>query len=189
VVLCETNVLSLISQRLDNYYQIQTKFYNVTTVNFSNSNFKTKHFVARGLRGPRAGRESVRADDSRFPRSPPAVTCARSAVGSAPCAAACRCRLPPRARNRLGLVPTPDGAARGGPGAQQCTGVARPEASPTTLFPRPRPAADPLEGSSAFSPHRGIWTGRAGSRGRGSRGGGWQVGPGSLGKHVSPCAR
>jgi len=45
---------------------------------------------ARGLRGPRAGRESVRADDSRFPRSPPPVTCARSAVGSAPCAAGCR---------------------------------------------------------------------------------------------------
>jgi hypothetical protein len=34
VVLCETNVLSLISQRLDNYYQIQTKRYSVTTVNF-----------------------------------------------------------------------------------------------------------------------------------------------------------
>ena len=28
VVLCETNVLSLISQRLDNYYQIQTKRYS-----------------------------------------------------------------------------------------------------------------------------------------------------------------
>jgi hypothetical protein len=28
VVLYETNVLSLISQRLDNYYQIQTKYYS-----------------------------------------------------------------------------------------------------------------------------------------------------------------
>ena len=33
VVLCETNVLSLISQRLDNYYQIQTN----ATVRYSNS--------------------------------------------------------------------------------------------------------------------------------------------------------
>jgi hypothetical protein len=34
VILCETNVVSLISQRLDNYYQIQTKWYSVATVNF-----------------------------------------------------------------------------------------------------------------------------------------------------------
>jgi hypothetical protein len=32
VVLCETNVLSLISQRLDNYYQIQTKCYSDATI-------------------------------------------------------------------------------------------------------------------------------------------------------------
>ena len=29
VILCKMNVLSLISQRLDNYYQIQTKYYSV----------------------------------------------------------------------------------------------------------------------------------------------------------------
>ena len=36
VVLCETNILSLISQRLDNYYQIQTKYYSDATVHFAN---------------------------------------------------------------------------------------------------------------------------------------------------------
>jgi hypothetical protein len=35
VVLCKTNVLSLISQRLDNYYQIQTKYYGITAVNLT----------------------------------------------------------------------------------------------------------------------------------------------------------
>ena len=30
IVLCETNVLSLISQRLDNYYQIEIKRYSAT---------------------------------------------------------------------------------------------------------------------------------------------------------------
>jgi hypothetical protein len=35
VVLCGTNVLSLISQRLDNYYQIQTKCYSIATVNLA----------------------------------------------------------------------------------------------------------------------------------------------------------
>ena len=35
VVLCETNVLSLISQRLDNYYQIQTKRYSVQQYRYS----------------------------------------------------------------------------------------------------------------------------------------------------------
>jgi hypothetical protein len=42
VVLCETNVLSLISQRLDNYYQIQTKCYSVTAVYFGTRNLGTK---------------------------------------------------------------------------------------------------------------------------------------------------
>jgi hypothetical protein len=43
VVLCETNVLNLISQRLDNYYQIQTKCYSVATVNFDTPSLGTKH--------------------------------------------------------------------------------------------------------------------------------------------------
>jgi hypothetical protein len=35
VVLCETNILSLVSQNLDNFYQIQTKYYrNSDTVFF-----------------------------------------------------------------------------------------------------------------------------------------------------------
>jgi hypothetical protein len=41
-VICETNVLSLISKRLDNYYQIQTKCYSVVTVNFGTLNLRTK---------------------------------------------------------------------------------------------------------------------------------------------------
>jgi hypothetical protein len=50
VVLCETNVLSLISQRLDNYYQIQTKCYSVATVNVVTPNFGTKHSQSRKMR-------------------------------------------------------------------------------------------------------------------------------------------
>jgi hypothetical protein len=49
------NILSLISQRLDNYYQIQTKYYSVATGNFGTPNFTTnsrlekaeKYIVAR----------------------------------------------------------------------------------------------------------------------------------------------
>jgi hypothetical protein len=43
VILYEMNVLSLISQQLDNYYQIQTKCYSDTTVNFGTPNLGTKH--------------------------------------------------------------------------------------------------------------------------------------------------
>jgi hypothetical protein len=43
VVLCETNVLSLISQRLNNYYQIQTKYYSIATLNFGTPNLGTTH--------------------------------------------------------------------------------------------------------------------------------------------------
>jgi hypothetical protein len=42
VVLCETNVLSLISQRLDNYYQIQTKCYSGATANLALPTLETK---------------------------------------------------------------------------------------------------------------------------------------------------
>jgi hypothetical protein len=45
VVLYETNVLSLISQRLDNYYQIQTKCYSDATVNFDTPNLRANTAV------------------------------------------------------------------------------------------------------------------------------------------------
>ena len=50
IVLYETNVLSLISQRLNNYYQIQTKYYNITTVHnafLMCTVWATKHTLGR----------------------------------------------------------------------------------------------------------------------------------------------
>lgn len=90
-----------------------------------------------GLRGPRAsaGRESVRADDSRFP---PPITCARSAVGSARCAAA----VPPRASASAWSRRRPGGAVQ----------EHSPQASSAQKLPlrcflggSPRAAADPLD--------------------------------------------
>ena len=39
VVLCETNILSLISQRWNNYYQIKTKRYSIQQYRYSTSDF------------------------------------------------------------------------------------------------------------------------------------------------------
>jgi hypothetical protein len=128
------------------------------------------------LWGPRAGRASpacVRSDDSRFQRSPPRpapphhmrpARCprARSSFASA------LCLLVPRSRRRAY-------------GPDQHRAPAPPDPGEWRgLLP-------------AFPPSRGIWTGRVGSA-RGadepppSAPGGWQVGPGYLGEHVSPCA-
>lgn len=109
-----------------------------------------------------------------------------------------RCRQPlpaPGCRPqspRPELVPTARRGA-GGPGARAHSAQAsRAQKLPQRCFLGR--AARPILSTGwcpAFPPPRGIWTGRAGSRGRGSAVvvvvGRWA--PGSLGKHVSPCAR
>ena len=65
VVLCETNVLSLFSQRLDNYYQIQTKCYSIATGTLPLQSLGTQH----GLRKEKVGwRRSPMSDPVPVPR-------------------------------------------------------------------------------------------------------------------------
>jgi hypothetical protein len=148
VLLYETNILSLINQCLDNYYQIKTKLLQCSTVNRA---APIRHLNEAQILHPRA-HLSARVYDLRSIGRRRRYTSRASEENSSSCSRAAH--DPISSRSHLHRAPSPHGVAlrprevvgrpvllRRREVVATCSGVARREASRGRRSPRPAPAS------------------------------------------------